>query len=191
MAVMVEKDPSVAQAICLSAVVGSGCGPTAYVKIRTSEVTSLRDRRFSFIRIYKSPTIVHIISCSLNFTNLDELLYLATTSAGKAVPPSLNKNINLWHSAPSCNNKFEFRAHISKSAQSAHCPYGQTNNANLRLLLALEALELLVGELERLPVVGDLVVGEGVDAVEQETLVPFGDSELSLVCLSVVSRQIL
>ena len=41
MAVMVEKDPSVAHAICLSAVVGSGCGPTAYVKIRTSDVTSL------------------------------------------------------------------------------------------------------------------------------------------------------
>ena len=29
MAVMVEKEPSVEQAICFSAVVGSGCGPTA------------------------------------------------------------------------------------------------------------------------------------------------------------------
>ena len=139
--------------------------------------------------MFKIP--ISVSGWSLNYTNLDELLYLATTSAGKAVPPSLNRNINLWHSAPSCKYKFEFRAHISNSAHSAHNPPRQAKNANLRLLLALEAFKLLVGELKRLSVVGDLVVGEGVDAVEEEALVPFGDSELSLVCLSVVNRQIL
>ena len=62
----------------------------------------------------------------------------------------------------------------------------QENNANLSLLLALEPLEFLVGELEGLAVVGDLMVGEGVNAIEEEALVPFGGvTFLMVTCLHV------
>lgn len=75
----------------------------------------------------------------------------------------------MWKGVP------DLPALLLNSAHSAHyfpAQPRQANNANLGLLLPLEALKLFVGELEGLAVVGDLVVGEGVDAVEEEALVP-------------------
>ncbi len=101
MAVITLNAPFVAQAIFLSATVGSGCGPTAYVKMRTSLVSGSEVA----------------------------LEYSRITSSGYCVPPSLNNMIKRWQFDPDCQQVIlhwrttSILVHLSELPESSVRPF--------------------------------------------------------------------